>query len=157
MVPDQLKGLQAYFGLLHCYAHHKSLEQAAETTFQKMKELGFAKGVCYNTMLTLYSHMGKYRKIDILVKEIEEKGIGYNLDTLSILLNSYAATSDIDRMEKLLLKMEADPLVTMDWLNYNSAANAFLRVGLREKAQTLLRRSEQLITLKTRKLLMNTC
>ena len=49
------------------------------------------------------------------------------------------------------MKMEADPLVTMDWLNYNSAANAFLRVGLREKAQTLLRRSEQLITLKTRK------
>ncbi|KAK9943974.1 hypothetical protein M0R45_009561 [Rubus argutus] len=150
-IPDQLKGLQAYFGLLHCYAHHKSLEQA-ETTFQKMKELGFAKGVgCYNTMLTLYSQMGKYRKLDILVKEMEEKGIGYNLRTLNILLNSYAATSDIDRMEKLLLKMEADPLVTMDWLNYNSAANAFLRVGLREKAQALLRRSEQLITLKTRK------
>ncbi|KAK9943971.1 hypothetical protein M0R45_009558 [Rubus argutus] len=92
------------------------------------------KGVrCYNTMLTLYSQMGKYRKLVILVKEIEEKGIGYNLHTLTILLNSYAATSDIDRMEKLLLKMEADPLVTMDWLNYNSAANAFLRVGLREK------------------------
>ena len=92
-----MKGLQAYFGLLHCYAHHKSLEQA-ETTFQKMKELGFAKGVwCYNTMLTLYSQMGKHRKLDILVKEMEEKGMGYNLPTLNILLNSYAATSDIDQ------------------------------------------------------------
>ncbi|KAK9943966.1 hypothetical protein M0R45_009553 [Rubus argutus] len=95
--------------------------------------------------------MGNYQELDILVKEMEEKGIGYNLYTLNIRLNSYAATSDIDGMRKLLLKMKADPLVTVDSLSYNSAANAFLRVGLPEKAQPLLRRSEQLITLKTRK------
>jgi hypothetical protein len=58
-VPDRLKGWQAYFCLLHCYTHHRSLEQA-ESIFWKIKELGFAKGVwCYNTMLTLYSQMGK--------------------------------------------------------------------------------------------------
>ncbi|KAK9943963.1 hypothetical protein M0R45_009550 [Rubus argutus] len=120
--------------------------------FSEKSRIWISKGVwCYNTMLTLYSQMGKYRELDILVKEMEEKCIGYNLYTLNIRLNSYASTSDIDRMGKLLLKMEADPLVTMDSLSYNSAANAFLRVRLPEKAQTLLMRLEQLITLKTRK------
>jgi pentatricopeptide repeat protein len=38
-IPDQLKGWQAYFCLLHCYAHHKYLEQA-ETIFRKIKNQG---------------------------------------------------------------------------------------------------------------------
>ncbi|TQD78659.1 hypothetical protein C1H46_035764 [Malus baccata] len=70
---------------------------------------------------------------------------------LQILLNSYAAISEIDRMEKLLMKIEADPLVNVDWNGYVIAANGFLKAGLLEKASTMLRRSEQLISNKTSK------
>lgn len=48
---------------------------------------------------------------------------------------SYAATGDFDQMEKLLVKMEADPLVTMDWRGYFVAAKACLKAGLLERTR----------------------
>ncbi|KAM2269180.1 hypothetical protein TB2_046927 [Malus domestica] len=150
-IPDQLRNFKVYGALLFSYVENKSSEKA-EIIFEKMNELGYLKGsVAYNAMLTLYSQIGKHEKLDILVKEMEEKGIDYDSYTLKILLNSYAAISEIDRMEKLLMKIDADPLVNVDWNGYVIAANGFLKAGLLEKASTMLRRSEQLISNKTSK------
>ncbi|XP_034196820.1 pentatricopeptide repeat-containing protein At2g20710, mitochondrial-like isoform X2 [Prunus dulcis] len=62
------------------------------------------------------------------------------------------ATSDVDQMEKLLMKMETDPLVTLDWHGYAAAADAFLKAGQLEKTAALLRKSEQFINRETRKI-----
>ncbi|ONH89951.1 hypothetical protein PRUPE_8G026200 [Prunus persica] len=151
-IPESLKVLPVYGALLSCYAKHNCLEKA-ESVFEKMEELGFVKGSsCYNTMLNLYSQMGKHGKVDILVKEMAEKGIDYNVNTLNIRLYSYAATSDVDQMEKLLMKMETDPLVSLDWHGYAAAADAFLKAGQLEKTAALLRKSEQFINRETRKI-----
>ncbi|KAI5312049.1 hypothetical protein L3X38_041222 [Prunus dulcis] len=83
---------------------------------------------------------------------MEGKNIGYDIHTLKLRILSYAATGDFDQMEKLLVKMEADPLVTMDWRGYFVAAKACLKAGLLERTSTFLRRSEQLIDNNTRKI-----
>ncbi|CAB4303866.1 unnamed protein product [Prunus armeniaca] len=151
-LPDPLRNFKVYGALLFCSVEHKSLEKA-ENLFEKMKELGYVKGpLPYNVMLTLYSQLGQHEKLDILVKEMEEKVIDYDSFTLKIQLNLYANTSDIDRMEKLLMKIEADPLVTVDWNGYVVAAKGFLKAGLLEKASSMLRRSEQLVSNQTRTL-----
>ncbi|PRQ24755.1 putative tetratricopeptide-like helical domain-containing protein [Rosa chinensis] len=151
-VSEQLKGLQAYCALLHCYAQHRLLDKA-ESVFGKMKELGFEIGIrSYNSMLWLCFRTGNHGRIDVLVKEMEEKGIDYNQGTLMVRLYSYAAISEIGRMEEVLLKMEAHPLVTISWRSYVIAANALSKVGEVDKALTLLRSSEKLISNSTRKI-----
>ncbi|KAM2731369.1 hypothetical protein EV2_035038 [Malus domestica] len=150
-IRELLRVVQVCGALLSCYAEHNCLEKA-EALFEKMKHSGIRGPLPYNTMLTLYSRMGKHGMVDILVKDMEKRGVDYNIHTLNIRLFSYAATSDINRMEKLLMKMEADPLVSVDWHGYVSAAEAFLKVGLLEKTSTLLWRAEQRINIKTRKI-----
>ncbi|BBG99497.1 Tetratricopeptide repeat-like superfamily protein [Prunus dulcis] len=153
-LPDPLRNFKVYGALLFCSVEHKSLEKA-ENLFEKMKELGYVKGpLPYNVMLTLYSQLGQHEKLDILVKEMEEKVIDYDSFTLKIQLNLYANTSDIDRMEKLLMKIEADPLVTVDWNGYVVAAKGFLKAGLLEKASSMLRRSSNSLAIKQEHLLM---
>ncbi|KAF5934975.1 hypothetical protein HYC85_026104 [Camellia sinensis] len=149
-IPNALRVFPVYGALLNCYAHAKSLEKA-EATMQNMRELGSRTPLVYNVMLKLYSQMGKRKKIDSLVQEMEEKGIAGDKFTFSILLNSHAVTSDIKGMEKILMKMEADPVISMDWNAYVIAANGYLKAGLVEKAFSTLKKSEQLITVKSRK------
>ncbi|XP_028071697.1 pentatricopeptide repeat-containing protein At2g20710, mitochondrial-like [Camellia sinensis] len=149
-IPNALRVFPVYGALLNCYAHAKSLEKA-EATMQKMRELGSRTPLVYNVMLKLYSQMGKHKKIDSLVQEMEEKGIACDKFTFSILLNSHAVTSDIKGMEKILMKMEADPVISMDWNAYVIAANGYLKAGLVEKGFSTLKKSEQLITVKSRK------
>ncbi|CAK9177596.1 unnamed protein product [Ilex paraguariensis] len=149
-IPNTLRVFQVYGALLNSYAEAKSLEKA-EIIMQKMRELGYARTLSYNVMLNLYSEMGKHDKIDFLMQEMEEKGITCDKYTFNIRLNAYAANSDIEGMEKLLRKMEADPFVIMDWNAYVVAANGFLKAGVAEKALAVLKKAEQLIKVKTRR------
>lgn len=119
---------------------------------QKLRELGALKTpVSYHVMLNLYSDLEKYEKIDILMQEMEEKGIGCDKLSYTIQLNAYASTSDIEKMEKLLIKMEADPGMTMFWYAYVVAGNGYLKSGLTEKVHIVLKKSENVITGKTRR------
>ncbi|KAA8524404.1 hypothetical protein F0562_010805 [Nyssa sinensis] len=149
-IPNTSRVFRVYGTLLNCYAHAKSLDKA-EAIMQKMRDLGFARSFSYNAMLKLYSQMGKDEKLDFLMAEMEEKGISCDKFTFNIRLNAYAAASDIEGMEKLLSKMEVYPSFTIDWIAYVIAANGYLKVGLVEKALAMLKKSEQLITIKTRR------
>ncbi|KAK7290904.1 hypothetical protein RIF29_05677 [Crotalaria pallida] len=150
-IPDAKIGFKVYAALLSCFAEHKSLEEA-EAIMKKIKE---CKPVhitaCYNMMLKLYAQVGKYEKLDTLMQEMKEKDI-CNGATFTIRLNAYVAAADIEGMEKLLMWMEADPLATVDWYTYTTAANAYLKAGDFEKAVTMLKKSEQLARGKTRRL-----
>ncbi|CAK9177597.1 unnamed protein product [Ilex paraguariensis] len=141
-IPNTLKTFKVYGALLNCYAYSKSLERA-EAIMQKMREMGFMKTLSYNVMLNLYSKMGKHEKLDTLIQEMEEKGISLDNATFYIRLNSYSAVSDMEGMEKLLLKMEANPLITMDWNAYIVVANGYLKGGLVEKAFEMLKKAEK--------------
>ncbi|XP_024987339.1 pentatricopeptide repeat-containing protein At2g20710, mitochondrial-like isoform X2 [Cynara cardunculus var. scolymus] len=142
--------LQVYGALLNCYAKAKALEKA-EATMQKMRELGYSRSLTYNVMMGLYSATEKYEKLDLLMEEMEQKGIRIDKFTYAIRLNAYAKTLEIRKMEMLLLKMEVDPEVTMEWHAYTLIANGYLKAGEKEKALMSLKKSEYLIRPSQRK------
>ncbi|KAJ9562936.1 hypothetical protein OSB04_008096 [Centaurea solstitialis] len=149
-IPNTSRVWQVYGALLNCYAKAKSVEKA-EATMQKMRELGYSRPLTYNVMMGLYSATEKYDKLDPLMEEMEQKGIHIDKFTYAIRLNAYAKTSEIQKMEKLLLKMEADPDVIMEWNVYTLIANGYLKAGEKEKALVSLKKSEYLIRPSQRK------
>ncbi|KDP24140.1 hypothetical protein JCGZ_25797 [Jatropha curcas] len=145
-IPENSRGYRVYSALLNCYAHTKCLEKAG-ALMEKMKVLRFIRTPQpYNLMLNLYSQMGKYEKLDSLMQEMKEKGIKCDFFTFNIRLNAYVASCDIEGLEGLLMKMKADPRISMDFHSYAAAANGYLKAGLIEKALTMLKMSEQLIS-----------
>ncbi|KAL9666035.1 hypothetical protein QQ045_000357 [Rhodiola kirilowii] len=96
-------------------------------------------------MLNMYSKVKMYEKLDVLMQEMNQKGIKCDSYTYSIRLNAYASASDIEGMEKLLMKMEVDPPAIVEWNWYITAANGYLIAGLRDKALEALREEKPLL------------
>ena len=142
--PNSFRTFQVYGALLNCYSQKNSLEKA-ETIMQEIRDRGFADTLSYNAMLRLYSRLGKHDKLDYLMQEMAENGISLDSFTYCLLLNAYGDTSDIEGMEKFLMKLETDPSVNSDWNAYIAAANSYLKADLKEKAVEMLKKSEQFI------------
>ncbi|QHO31322.1 hypothetical protein HN51_019540 [Arachis hypogaea] len=150
-IPDALNGFKVNAALLKCYAEHKSLEKA-EAIMKKIKKVCPVNSpACYNMMLKLYAQLGKYDKLDSLMREMMEKDIR-NGAMFTIRLNAYVAAADIEGMEKLLMRMEVDPLATVDWYIYTTAANGYLKGGNVEKALSALKKSERLAVGRSKRL-----
>ena len=149
--PKQLRTLEVYGALLGCYALGKWVDKA-ETTLQKMRELGLPLSILnYNNVLSLYFRTGNHEKADILMHDLDIKGVKLDKVTYSILLNAYGAISDIDEFEKILAKIESDPTVDINWNVYANAAYHYRRFGLPDKALNLLKKSEKLASLTKKK------
>ncbi|KAM7275519.1 hypothetical protein ACFE04_017385 [Oxalis oulophora] len=121
---------------------------------ERMMELRYATNTPpYNIMLSLYSQLQKYDKLDELVKKMEDTGIIRDVLTYSIQLNACVAVGNIEKMEKLLTRAEKEtnPLVTIDWHFYVSAANGYLKLGQTEKALAVLKKSEQAVDKRSRR------
>ncbi|XP_076886176.1 pentatricopeptide repeat-containing protein At2g20710, mitochondrial-like [Bidens hawaiensis] len=143
-IPDASRVMQVYGALLNCYAEARLLNKA-EATMQKMRDLGYSGSLAYNVMMGLYSFTSKYEKLDLLMEEMDQKGIQIDKFTYCIRLNAHAKASEIQKMETLLLRMEADPHVNMEWHAYTTVANGYLKAGDKKKALTCLKKSEYLI------------
>ncbi|WJX69256.1 hypothetical protein P8452_53528 [Trifolium repens] len=149
-IPEPKIGFKIYAALLNCYAEHKSLEEA-EDTMEKIKKLRPVHvTVCYNMMLKLYAQKGKHEKLDRLFQEMKEKDI-CNGASYTIRLNAYVNSRDIEGMEKLLMQMETDPMATVDWYTYSTAANGYMKVGIVEKALAMMKKSEHSVNDQTRR------
>ncbi|CAK9177517.1 unnamed protein product [Ilex paraguariensis] len=150
-IPQILKGYEVYWALLNCFAHGKAVEKS-ETFMQKLRDMGYARTPwSYNIMMTLYYKMESWEKLDSLVHEMEEKGIYFDYYTYGIRLSAYAAASDIEGMDNIVTKMESDHRVTLDYYTYGVAADGYLKVGLLDKALTMLSKLEgQMISTKKR-------
>ncbi|KAL5984394.1 hypothetical protein ACLOJK_018498 [Asimina triloba] len=146
-IPKQLKGMEAFGGLLYCYVHVKSVENA-EGLFKKMKDLGYANSLSYNTLMNLYLQTKQYEKLDGVVKEMNENGISCNKFTYGMLMTKFVATSDIDQMEATLKRLEDDPKVIAAWEVYSIAADCYKKVGILDKAVKMLKKSEAVVPLK---------
>ncbi|XP_031265403.1 pentatricopeptide repeat-containing protein At2g20710, mitochondrial-like [Pistacia vera] len=150
-IPKQLRRFSAYTALLNCYANAKSVEKA-EATMQEMGDLGlFARTpLMYNSMLYLYYQTGNYEKLDSLMREMEEKGIGYDKKTFCIRLSAYAAASDVEGIDKIVNLMESNPIVLVGWETYANAASGYAKAGFLDKSLQMLKKSEGLISGKSR-------
>ncbi|KAJ0028799.1 hypothetical protein Pint_36289 [Pistacia integerrima] len=146
-----IRSLPVYSALINCYANAKFVEKA-EATMQEISDLGLFAGVplIYNSMLNLYYKTGNYEKFDSLIREMEEKGIGYNKMTFCIRLNAYAATSDVEGIDKIVNLMESYPTVLLDWEFYATAASGYAKAGFLDKSLQMLKKSEGLISGKSR-------
>ncbi|KAL5991868.1 hypothetical protein ACLOJK_012779 [Asimina triloba] len=146
-IPKQLKGMEAFGSLLYCYVHVKSVENA-EGLFKKMKDLGYANSLSYNTLMNLYLQTKQYEKLDSVVKEMNENGISCNKFTYGMLMTKFVATSDIDQMKATLKRLEDDPKVIAAWEVYSIAADCYKKVGILDKAVKMLKKSEVVVPLK---------
>lgn len=109
---------------------------------EKIREFKSRATLSYNTMLSLYSKMGMHDKLDPLMQEMEREGIDFSVVTYNIRLNAYAESDDLEGMEKLLVKMEADPRAFDKFRSYCIAAKGYIMDGDLEKASTVLKKAE---------------
>ncbi|KAL5983110.1 hypothetical protein ACLOJK_017191 [Asimina triloba] len=116
--------------------------------FKKMKDLGYANSLSYNTLMNLYLQTKQYEKLDGVVKEMNENGISCNKFTYGMLMTKFVATSDIDQMEATLKRLEDDPKVIAAWEVYSIAADCYKKVGILDKAVKMLKKSEAVVPLK---------
>ncbi|CAA0842720.1 Pentatricopeptide repeat-containing protein -mitochondrial [Striga hermonthica] len=135
--------------LLNSYADANDISKA-EAIFNQIRTLHAPSNLDYNTMLSLYSRTGNHRRLDSLAHEMEEKGIELDEFTYNIRLNSHATNSDLRKMERLLMKMELDPHVTVNCHAYITAAKGYIKARLMEKAMKALGKAEHSVRSKER-------
>lgn len=151
-IPENLRALEVYIALLYCYAKLDSVYKSesvkkAEAIMQTLRDLGLDREtMAYNCMLNLYYQTGKLEKIESMVLEIEEKGIGYNDYTFYIRLSAYAAVSDCKGIKKMVTMMESHPNFVVDLSVYAIAASGYARAGLLDKTYAMLKKCEGLAT-----------
>ncbi|KAG7579894.1 Pentatricopeptide repeat [Arabidopsis thaliana x Arabidopsis arenosa] len=150
-IPMERRNYHLYGALLNCYASKKVLHKA-EQVFQEMKELGFLKGCLpYNVMLNLFVRTGKYTMVEKLLREMEDGTVKPDIFTVNTRLHAYSVVSDVEGMEKFLMRCEADTGLHLDWRTYADTANGYIKAGLTEKAIEMLRKSEQMVNPQKRK------
>ncbi|XP_076911200.1 pentatricopeptide repeat-containing protein At2g20710, mitochondrial-like [Bidens hawaiensis] len=143
-IPDAFKDFRVYGALLNCYTYKKSLEKA-ESTMEKMKQLGYMTTHSYNSMLNLYSKTNSHDKLLKLVNEMQKTGARFHRPTYYIILSAYTCF-DIREMENFLGYMETDRDVILNWHAYIIAAKGYLKFSQNEKCLEMLKKTEQVVT-----------
>ncbi|GAB2262944.1 hypothetical protein Droror1_Dr00003941 [Drosera rotundifolia] len=134
----------SYKTLLNCYANAKSVEKS-EALMQRMKSMGLEHvriAFPYNVMMRLYRRLGLYEKMDSILDGMDVEGIIVDDFTYSIRLSAFVDACDIQGMESLLMKMEADPSYRKSWKDFIIAANGYIKGGLVDRAIDMLRKAE---------------
>ncbi|XP_019096359.1 PREDICTED: putative pentatricopeptide repeat-containing protein At1g28020 [Camelina sativa] len=142
-IPENLRGESIYTSLLRNYSRQPGLRalSKAESTFKKMRKLGLLlRPSPYNSMTSLYSSRENRDKVDEILQEMMENNVEFDNVTVNNALRVYAAVSDVETMDKFLADWSA--ITILDGLTVLDMAEAYLRVGLKEKAIKLLRRRE---------------
>ncbi|XVF25813.1 hypothetical protein REPUB_Repub13aG0245900 [Reevesia pubescens] len=140
---DQDKTEKTYGALLNCYVRQHQTDKAL-SHLQKMKELGFTSStLTYNDMMCLYTNIRQREKVPDVMREMKENKVSPDNFSYRICINSYGVRSDLEGMERILMEMESQPHIKMDWNTYAVVANFYIKVGLTEKAIDALQKSEQ--------------
>ncbi|XP_050207331.1 pentatricopeptide repeat-containing protein At2g20710, mitochondrial-like [Mercurialis annua] len=142
---DKQKTHHVYGALLASYVRENSV-QKAEAIMQEMKEKGMAtSSFAYNMMINLYRQNENLEKINLLIEEMERNGIPQDQYTINNLMAAYVAAANISGIEKILNKLEKDSQLDQCWSLYSTAASGYLKVGLTEKALTMLQKVEKIM------------
>ncbi|KAG9140377.1 hypothetical protein Leryth_019607 [Lithospermum erythrorhizon] len=146
-ISQHIKRDPVYISLLNCYANERCVEKA-EDLMQKIKELGDVRNVgspvFYKVMMNLYYRVGNYVKLDDLMNEMKEEGFNIDKSALSIRMSAYAAASDAEGVNKIVMMLESDPNLELDAITFTVAAHACLKVGLVEKSLQMIKEVERL-------------
>ncbi|CAA7054095.1 unnamed protein product [Microthlaspi erraticum] len=102
-IPANMRDSSVYSTLLTSYTRSKNTLDKAESTFKEMRELGFLfKPSPYNSMLSLYSQLGKWNMVEKLMKEMEDNKVKPDHLTVNNVLKACADASDLNALEMLM-------------------------------------------------------
>ncbi|KAI6703769.1 hypothetical protein NL676_012905 [Syzygium grande] len=140
------KTYKTYGALLSCYVRQHQVEKSL-SHLQKMREKGFdLTALTYNNMMCLFTKIGQHDKVPNVLAEMKENKVLPDNYSYRICMNSYGQRSDLKGMEELLIEMETQPHIAVDWNTYAVAANFYIKAGLTKKALDALKRSEERLT-----------
>ncbi|GFP98296.1 pentatricopeptide repeat-containing protein at2g20710 mitochondrial [Phtheirospermum japonicum] len=140
-IPQNMKTFHVYLALLNCYTMAKSVDKA-ESVMQKARDLGYvSKAIWYNLVMNLHYHLGNSEKLSQMLTQMDNDGIAPDPFTLFICLNTCAMSSDAAGMDRIVKIVESDPTLG-DWKTYATAAEGYLKMGLVDKALTILNKLE---------------
>ncbi|CAL9220976.1 unnamed protein product [Arabidopsis halleri] len=139
-IPESFRGEVVYRTLLaNCVLKHHV--KKAEDLFNKMKELNFRTSVfACNQLLLLYSMHDKKKISDVLLL-MERENIKPSRGTYQFLINSKGLAGDINGMEKIVETMKEEG-IEVDPELQSTLAKYYIRAGLKERAQDLMKEIE---------------
>lgn len=140
---DTEKNKKTYSVLLNCYVKEKNIEKS-EATWEKLKELGFAKGpLPFNGMMELYINTEQFKKVPSVVWEMKKKGISLDNHSYMFWMKSYGALSDMDKVEDVLNEMQSNKFLEADWtIYYSTLVNIYIHAKDLDKAASTLKEAE---------------
>ncbi|CAH2034120.1 unnamed protein product [Thlaspi arvense] len=131
-IPENMKDYSVYETLLSSYAKSDLTWGKAETTFKKMRELGFLlKPSPFNSMLSVYS---KHHKVEEILREMGENNVVPDCLTVNKILKVYAAESKAEAMEKFMRLWCGEDGIKLDKGTKVAMAKAYADAGLMKKA-----------------------
>ncbi|GMH16398.1 hypothetical protein Nepgr_018239 [Nepenthes gracilis] len=133
-LPHSVKTNETYTALLHSYAGAK-LTDKAEKFYERMKDSGLPfNAIIYNEMMTLYMSVGQVEKVSSVVNELKRQKVSPDLFTYNLWISSFAATLNIDGVQRILDEMIGDPSFNEDWLRYRNLVSIYLTIGQLENS-----------------------
>ncbi|KAL1190558.1 putative pentatricopeptide repeat-containing protein [Cardamine amara subsp. amara] len=130
-IPKNKKDYHVYATLLSCYTRSNKTLDKAEAIFEKMSELGFlSTPFPLNSMICLYSRLGKRNKVDNLLMKVKEMNIELDNLAMNNVLRVYADETDINTMEKFKRECEDDKNLGLEMGTVEAVAKAYERAGL---------------------------
>ncbi|KAL3627760.1 hypothetical protein CASFOL_029123 [Castilleja foliolosa] len=150
-IPENMKTYHVYLALLNCYTMAKSVDKA-ESVLQGARDLGFvSKAIWYNLVMDLHYQLGNEEKPRQMLTQMYNDGITPDQFTLSLCIKTCAMSSDITGMDRIVKIIESDPTLDADWKTNTVAAEGYLKLGLVDKALTILNKLEKQMTTHNKK------
>ncbi|CAA7054150.1 unnamed protein product [Microthlaspi erraticum] len=142
-IPEDMKDESVYTSLLSSYSKYVKTLNKAEATFKKMGDLGFLSSPSpYNSMISLYSQLGRRSEVESLVRKMKEKNMEPDNVGMNNVLRLYADETNIGAMEKY--KIDADKLEERTAV---AMGKAYERAGMLTKAMEITRSREEVYRL----------
>lgn len=139
-IPSDMRGQRVYGTLLANYSSTSNIEKSEEI-FKKMKAEGFSlTAYNYNQLLLLYKRLDR-KKIQDVLKMMEDDGVKPNIFTYKILIDEKGRIGDIRGMEQVVENMKSED-IEPDIEILELLAKNYIRLGLAEKAEVILKELE---------------
>lgn len=136
------KNRLTYGALLNCYCREK-LADKAHALFEKMDEMNIASNtLAFNNLMSLYMRLNLPEKVHPFVQEMKNRKIPLSTFSYNIWMNSYSCLNDIEGVERVFEEITSDNGNLCNWTTYSNLAVVYVKAGLREKAESALKKSE---------------
>lgn len=141
-IPKAFQTAMAYSTLLTVYVEN-NMEREAVGLVQKAEKLGLGQRTfMHNKLLHVYRKNGKMKRVDELLKVMDEKKIEPDVYTYNIILDIRAKRGDAAGMEKWWKRIENDKQVSPNAATYCILARGYVVAGLLDKAEKATKQAE---------------